>query len=121
MKTSYHTLIACRGWLFYGKTIWPNPRHDEVLHVNKEESRAALIHDPHSIAFTRKTRAHLVPIIVGNFPLQIPRYVWFMNRRGRFTGIVHDPRYQQSPIPKRGLEIIRELRLKLKTKMMFTF
>ena len=60
-----------------------------------------------SIAFTRKTRVRLVPDIVGHFPLEISRYVWFfMNRGGRVTGIVHDPRYRPSPIPNGGLEII---------------
>jgi len=115
METSYQTLIACRGWHVYGKTVWCNPSQDEILHLKKEESQAALIHDPHSIAFTRKIRARLVPDIVGHIPLEISRYVWFfMNRGGRVTGTVHDPRYRPSPIPKGGLEIILKVTFTIK-------
>ena len=107
METSFQTLIACRGWHVYGKSLWPNPRQGEPLNVKKEESQEALIHDPHSIAVTRKTRARLVPDIVGHFPLEISRYVWFfIHRGGRVACIVHDPKYRRSPIPKGGLEIV---------------
>ena len=63
-----------------------------------------MIHDSHSIAFPQKARACLVPNILGHSPLE---NVWlFLNRGVRVTGIVHDPRYWQSSIPKGGLEII---------------
>ena len=107
METSYTTLIACRGWHVYGKSVWQNPRRDEILRVKKEENRTALLIDPHSVAFTRKSKQRLVPDIVGNFPLEISRYVWFfMDRGGRIGAKVHSPRYRRSPIPKGGLEII---------------
>ena len=107
METSYQTLIACRGWHVYGKTIWPNPRHGETLNAKKEDNEAALVHDPYSIAITRKTRARLVADIVGHFPLEISRFIWFfINHGGRVRCIVHDPKYRPSPIPKGGLEII---------------
>ena len=107
METSYQTLIASRGWHVYGQNVWLNPQRDETLRVKKEESHDALIHDPHSVAFTRKSRARLTPDVVGHFPLEISRYVWFfLNRGGRVTGMVHDPRYRRSPIPMGGLEII---------------
>ena len=103
METSYTTLIACRGWHVYGKSVWQNPRRDEILRVKKEENRTALLIDPHSVAFTRKSKQRLVPDIVGHVPLEISRYVWFfMDRGGRIGAKVRSPRYRRSPIPKGG-------------------
>ena len=100
--------LACQ-WENHLVNTW----HDEVLHVKKEDSQAALIHHPHSIAFTQKSGVRLVHDIVGHFPLEISHYVWFfIYLRWCVTGIVHNPRYWQSPIPKGGLEII--------LKVMFT-
>ena len=107
METSYSTLVACRGWHVYGNSVWQNPRRDEVLKLKKEENQTALLIDPHSVAFTRKSKLRLVPDIVGHVPIEISRFVWFfMDRGGRIVAKVHTPRYRRSPIPKGGLEII---------------
>ena len=91
----------------YGKTVGQNPRRDEVLKVKNEENRRALVIDPHSVAFTRKSKQRLVPDIVGHLLIEISRYVWFFMDRGRHIGVkVESSRYRRSPIPKGGLEII---------------
>ena len=87
--------------------MWQNPKRNEVLRVRKEDDQVALLIDPHSVAFTRKSIVRVVPDIVGHIPLEISRYVWFfMDRGGRVSGRVDSPRYRPSPTPKGGLEII---------------
>ena len=101
------TLIASRGWHFYGKNVWQNPRREEILRVKKEENHTALLIDPHAVAFTRKSKQRLVPDIVGHIPLEISRFIWFfLDRGGRCSARVYSSRYRPSPIPKGGLEII---------------
>ena len=107
MDVSFAKLVASRGWHHYGKLNWKNPVKGEVLGVQIEKNAEALQIDPHAVAWTRKSVEKLVPDIVGHFPMEISRFVYYFIRHGgKVSGKVDRSKYQASPIPKGGLEII---------------
>ena len=110
MKSSFTTLIGSRGWHVYQKSTWRKPKKDESLSFQKETDRTALKFDPFSIAFTRKTTEYLTPITVGHVPLEISRFVYFfLERGGKMEAKVYRTKYEVSPIPKGGLEIVLQV------------
>lgn len=107
MNVSFTQLVASRGWHYYGKHIWRNPKQGEVLEVQFETDKAALQVDPHSIAWTIKNRAKLIPEVVGHIPMEISRFVYyFLRHGGKVSATVKYEKYRASPIPKGGLEIV---------------
>ena len=93
---------------FYGKTVWRNPKRGEKIEARKESREIALLIDPHAIAWTRKSKARLVPDVV--VPLELSRFIHFFLDCGcKLAATVCDENYRPSPIPKGGLEILLQV------------
>ena len=102
--------IASRGWHYYGKNTWKQPKKDEIVFTEKESSKTALEHDPYSIAWKKKNKSKITADVVGHVPKEISRAVFFFISRG---GKVLDEMYYPSPIPKGGLEILLMVQFKI--------
>ena len=50
MESVLKIKIASRGWHFYGKTPWKNPKKDKVCMEKRKAFKIALIHDPYAVA-----------------------------------------------------------------------
>ena len=109
MNVTWKKIIASRGWHVYGKDKWQNPKKGEQLRVEIEKDPKALQFDPHSVAWMKKSRAKLTPDVVGHFPMEVSRFVFFFIKHGgAVSGKVAREKYLPSPIPKGGLEIAVE-------------
>ena len=114
MELTYTTRISSRDFHVYGKTVWRNPKRGEKIEVRKESSEIALLIDPHAIAWTRKSKARLVPDVVGHVPLELSRFIhFFLDRGGKLAATVFDENFRPSPIPKGGLEILLQVTFKI--------
>ena len=50
MESVLKIKIASRGWHFYGKTPWKNPKKNKVCMEKRKTFKIALIHDPYAVA-----------------------------------------------------------------------
>ena len=82
MNVTWKKIIASRGWHVYGKDKWQNPKKGEQLQVEIEKDPKALQFDPHSVAWIKKSRAKLTPDVVGHFPMEVSRFVFFFIKHG---------------------------------------
>ena len=75
------------------------------------------MHDPYVMACKMKSKEKLMDETVGHFPKELPRAAWFfLERGGKISGNAFEEKYQSSTIPKRGLEIMLEVELKIEDK-----
>ena len=106
MEVTYQHQISSRGWHVYAKDVWRKPRTGERLFAEKERDSRALVIDPYAVAFLRRDKSKLIPVVVGHIPQEISRFVfYFLERGGKVEGEVLQAKYYPSPIPKGGLEI----------------
>ena len=114
MQANYRTLIASRGWHVYGKAVWISQQRGESLFAQKERDQTALLNDPYSIAWMRKSKSKLTADVVGHVPREISRFMYyFLNRGGTISAVVNSGRYRPSPILNGGLEILLSITLKI--------
>ena len=72
------------------------------------------MHDPYVVAWKLKSPGKLIAETVGHVPKELSRAAWFfLERGGKISGNVFEEKYQPSPIPKGGLEIMLEVELKI--------
>ena len=117
MESVLKTKIANRGWHFYRKTSWKSPIKGQSLYGEKESDKIALMHDPDAVAWKMKSKGKLTDETVGHFPKELSRAAWFfLERGGKISGNAFEEKYQPSPIPKGGLEIMLEVELKIEDK-----
>ena len=65
------------GVVDYGKNKWKRPKKDEIVFAEKESIKTALEHDPYSIAWKKKNKSKITADVVGHFPKEIFRAVFF--------------------------------------------
>lgn len=107
MESSLVKNVAIRGWHVYGKTSWKSPKKGQKVFAEKETDMAALVADPFAVAWKLKVAGKLTAEIVGHVPSKISRATsFFLDRGGVLEGYVLDEKYQPSPIPRGGLEIV---------------
>ena len=71
MEFSFEENIASRGWHYYRKDVWKNPKTGETLFAQREKNPVALKIDPYSVSLVTwmlKKKDKLVPIVVGHVP-----------------------------------------------------
>ena len=77
------------------------------MFAEKETDMAALMADPFAVAWKLKVAGKLMAEVVGHVPREISRVTsFFLDRGGVVVGYVLDEKYQPSPIPRGGLEIV---------------
>ena len=102
------------GVVDYGKNKWKRPKKDEIVFAEKESIKTALEHDPYSIAWKKKNKSKITADVVGHFPKEIFRAVFFFISRGwKVVGRVLDEKCYPSPIPKGGLEVLLMVQFKI--------
>ena len=70
--------------------------------------------DPYAVAWKMISQGKLIPETVGHVPKELSRATWFfLMRGGKISGSVFEEKYWPSAIPKRGLEIMLEVELKM--------
>ena len=77
MESVFKTTSASRGWHFYGKASWENPRKGERLCGEKEDDKVTLMHDPYAVAWKLKSPGKLIAETVGHVPNELSRAAWF--------------------------------------------
>ena len=84
MEVSFEEKVASRGFHVYGKEVWKSPNTGQKLSAEKEKDPFALKTDLYSVAWKLKTKDKLIPVVVGDIPREIPRFVsFFMDCDGR--------------------------------------
>ena len=102
------------GVVDYGKNKWKRPKKDEIVFAEKESIKTALEHDPYSIAWKKKNKSKITADVVGHFPKEIFRAVFFFISGGwKVVGRVLDEKCYPSPIPKGGLEVLLMVQFKI--------
>ena len=76
MEVTYQHQISSRGWHVYAKDVWRKPRTGERLFAEKERDSRALVIDPYAVAFLRRDKSKLIPVVVGHIPQEISRFVF---------------------------------------------
>ena len=75
------------------------------------------MHDPYVVTCKMKSKEKLMDETVGHFPKELPQAAWLFTERGRkISGNAFEEKYQSSPIPNGGLEIMLEVELKIEDK-----
>ena len=114
MESIYTQTIASRGWHVYGKTSWKNPKKGQTVFAEKEQEKIALLSDPYAVAWKLKHSEKLTASVVGHVPRESSRAVsFFLDRGGIVQGTVINEKYQPSPIPRGGLEILLKVTMKI--------
>ena len=89
----------------------------QSLYVEKKKDKIAMMHDPYLMAWDMKSKGKLIEETVGHLPKELS---WgsrlFLERGGKISGNVFEEKYQPSWIPKGGLEMMLEAKLKIEDK-----
>ena len=111
MEVSFEENVASRGFHVYGKEVWKSPNTVQKLSGEKEKNYFALKINPYSVAWKLKTKDKLIPVVVGQIPREISRFVsFFMDYDGGIEGVVLSPEFKASPISRGSLQIILRTR-----------